>query len=109
MTRSGEYYKHKPAFTDTLDKEIMELEKKAQMIQRLQRIMNTIKANGLYSEKEMSKDLQTMDDMNAPPDEQQIISECWNIRKLANEQLMRQTKIMLKNLKKELKKGCIKN
>lgn len=105
MSRTGKYYKHKPAFTDDLDRELIELEKKAHMIQRLQRIMNTIKANGLYSEKEMARDMQTMDDMNAPQDEQHLITECWHIRKLANEQLMKETKILLKKLKKDMMKN----
>lgn len=105
MDRTGKNYRLNPSFSDTIDKDINSLEKMARMINKLKTIMNTIKANGLYSDKEMQNDLSQMEKHNAPDDEVRLICECWQIRKLANEQLMKETKYLLSKLKKELTKN----
>jgi translation initiation factor 2 beta subunit (eIF-2beta)/eIF-5 len=102
MDRHGRNYRLKPSFSDEIDKQINELEKKARMISKLKKIMNTIKANGLYSDKELQNDLRNLEVHNAPDEEVLLITECWQMRKLANEQLMRDTKLLLEKIKKEL-------
>jgi len=105
MDRKGKNYRLKASFSDELDKEINELEKKARMIKKLQTIMNTIKANGLYSDKEMQNDLMQMERLNAPNEEKNLICECWNIRNMANKQLSKETKKLLKQMKEYFKEG----
>lgn len=86
-----------------LETRINNLEKKAKMLKKLQTIMNTIKANGLYSQKEQEADMQKMDKLNAPQEEINLICQCWYIRRVLNDNLMQETKKLLDKIKKDMK------
>ena len=103
MVRKGKYYRHGPAFDDEIDQQINRIEKKAKMIQKLHTIMKTIKANGMYSDKEMNADLTKMENMRTPEGEKKLLVDCWNIRKQANKQLMEETEKLIEKMKEGLK------
>ena len=75
------------------------------MIQKLHTVMKTIKANGMYSEKEMNTDLQKMENMRTPEEEKQLLIECWNMRRQANKQLMKETKELIEKMKRGIKEN----
>lgn len=106
MVRKGDYYKLKPAIDEELDKKVNELSKKADLIKKIQKVMNTIKANGLYSEKEMHTDMRKLEQSNAPEAEKELLFECWHVRKKINEELIHETKQVIDDIKRAYKKGA---
>lgn len=89
--------------SNNLNKEINKLDDYCKQIKKLRNIMNTIKANGLYSEKEMQRDLDAIDRLKANDDEADAISQGWYIRKQMNNKLIKDANKLMKLLKEEMK------
>jgi hypothetical protein len=70
----------KPFLNKELDREFNSLVKRSDWIKKVHKIMNTIKANGMYSTKEMNLDLENMDLMNIPPEEKKVLRMGWDFR-----------------------------
>ena len=95
------HYHLKPAFTETIDKKINQLEKKARMIKKLMVIINTVKANGMYSQKELNTDLMKMEQLHTDEKEVDLIVKCWDVRKKAGDKLMVEADVLLDEINKE--------
>lgn len=103
--RDGKYYKLDPVLSEDLDRKVSNLRKKADLLKEISKIINTIKANGLYSEKEMNMDLARMDEMKAPEHEKELIINAWHIRKRINNDLILECQEVLNEINKKIRKG----
>lgn len=89
------------AFSPKIDKEIDVLYHKAKMLKKLIMVINTIKASGMYSDQEMQKEMQKIDDMPfIPNEERQMIVRAWGIRQKASLQMTKDTKRLLHEIEK---------
>ena len=103
MVRKGEYYRLNPSVSEDIDKRINELDKKAMFIRKLIGILNTVKANGLYSDTEFQKECDRLDNFKAPADERRLIMKAWEIRSLLNKDIMIELESLLIDIEKSLK------
>ena len=61
--------------------------------------MNTIKANGMYSHKEMNLDIDTMDQLNIPDEERKVLVMAWEFRIEETKQLCIDLECFINNCK----------
>lgn len=91
------------AFNKDIDTEINNIDKLARMVQKIHGIANHIKANGMYSEKQLELERSSMERLNVNQEERILLNEVWEIRHLANKKIMSDLKRLLKEIKKEMK------
>lgn len=105
MTRQGRYYRLNPSLSEDIDKRINELDKKALFLKKLINIINTVKANGLYSNSEYQKECDRLDNFQAPAGERQLIIKAWDIRKKLNLNIMKECEQLLDDIENYLKEN----
>lgn len=84
---------------------LIEMEKKAKRIKKLQFIANTILANGCYHTKEMESQIMTAEKLgHIDEKEKEIICLAWELRNKEARELMEELGGYIENEKKEKRK-----
>ena len=72
------------------------------MIREVHKIMNTIKANGMYSHKEREIEESNYDLMQVPPEERRVLRMGWDFRIRESERLSKRLERFIKKCEREL-------
>ena len=90
------------ALTQELDKELHSLRKHSDMIREVHKIMNTIKANGMYSHKERELEESNYDLMQVPPEERRVLRMGWDFRIRESERLAKKLESFILKCEREI-------
>lgn len=90
--------------TSDVEKEVNSVEKLARLIDKIHKIMNTVKKNGLYSSQELSSDLAKFERFHCPAEEERVLLRAWDTRKKANKVLMIQLEGLCDTVDREVEK-----
>lgn len=104
--RSDKGLKHHslaPAFGEHLDKDLKNLKKLNDMIKEVHKIMNTIKANGMYSHKERLIEQDNYEIMNTPEYERKVLQMGWDFRTKQSERLCKGLEDFINKCEEELR------
>ena len=82
-----------------LDSKLQQIDLVVKTMTKIHKIANHIKANGMYSEKEIAIEQMNMNKLNTPDEEQQLLNEVWEIRQLVNKKIMKDFKDVLQDIK----------
>ena len=74
------------------------------MVKKIHGIANHIKANGMYSEKQLELERGNMDRLNVNKEERELLNEVWEVRHMANDKIMSDLKKTIKKIKRMMKK-----
>lgn len=91
MVRSDVGTKHMSishSFGSDIDRMINQLDKKVRMGKKVHSIVNYIKANGLYSEKEMEFENLNMSRLKVNDRERAVLKNAWDIRHKINDKVL---------------------
>jgi len=83
MTRSDKGKPHRklsPVTDKSLDREFGNLCKRADWIRKVHKLQNVIKANGMYSHREMDIDFENMETLEVPEFEKKVLQRAWQFR-----------------------------
>ena len=104
MARQTGSRNYPPTITRAIDDEINRLDFKARQLKKISSIMSTIKCNGLYSDENLIREVEVMEEKNAPQMEQDLLIEAWQVRKQLGLDLMKDLHILLEKIKKDMMK-----
>ena len=68
------------SFPKSISKEINSISKDVRLGWELRKIMNYIKSDGMYSEKQQEQEQASMDRLNTPNDERKVLNDGWKAR-----------------------------
>lgn len=104
MTRSDIGKRHLsllPVLSSNTDRIINSLDKKVRMGRKIHNIINYIKANGLYSEKEMELENLNIQRLKCNNREKQILKKAWDIRHKINDKVLDDFESLIKEFENE--------
>lgn len=91
----------KPQFLCKLDKQLNKMSIKANRIKRIQKLVNTILANGCYSEKNEEKQILDAEDKGKlTKKERKILERSWNLRREEAHNLIEKLDLLLDEIEK---------
>ena len=79
-----------------IEKRVSDLKRKTKLLRDIREIMNEIKSNCAYSEKEFETDIKKLENMKVPRKEIELLADLWSMRMTLGRSLMQEAGELVK-------------